>query len=213
MKDAYDAGQSELSKLEELLQSLLTGLSSNKNDEENAGGYLGQLAEAKARLAAAGTEAEQAKVKIGLAEKELKEKEPRAKKAEKDGEGLIKELAAKRTQLEKLRKQVESAGWDEQQEREMLESQAQHQSKMTELMEVSLSKSKVIYGLLTKHARNATCLNPVLHQLISRTLILKRTLTVLKSRVLLPTWSILTKKTLATLRLWKSALVESFITW
>ncbi|OXG15252.1 nuclear condensin complex protein [Cryptococcus neoformans Tu401-1] len=135
LKDAYDAGQTELSKLEELLQSLLTGLSSNQNDEENAGGYLGQLAEAKARLAAAGTEAEQAKVKIGLAEKELKEKEPRAKNAEKDGEGLVKELAAKRAQVEKLRKQVESAGWDEQQEREMLESQAEHQSKMTELME------------------------------------------------------------------------------
>lgn len=138
LKDAYDAGQTELSKLEELLQSLLTGLSSNQNDEENAGGYLGQLAEAKARLAAAGTEAEQAKVKIGLAEKELKEKEPRAKKAEKDGEGLVKELAAKRAQVEKLRKQVESADWDEQQEREMLESQAEHQSKMTELMEVSI---------------------------------------------------------------------------
>ncbi|WWD19905.1 hypothetical protein CI109_104374 [Kwoniella shandongensis] len=135
LKSAYDAGQAELAKLEELLSSLITGLSSNKNDDEGAGGYLGQLAEAKARLAAAGTEAEQAKVKIGLAEKELKEKEPRAKKAKKEGEGLIKELASKRAAVEKLKKQVESAGWDEGQESELMETQAKHQSRITELLE------------------------------------------------------------------------------
>ncbi|WVQ94975.1 hypothetical protein IAU59_002067 [Kwoniella sp. CBS 9459] len=135
LKEAYDAGQAELTKLEELLQSLITGLSSNKDDEENAGGYLGQLAEAKSRLAAAGTEAEQAKVKMGLAEKEIKEKEPRAKKAEKEGEGLLKELTSKRAAVEKLKKQVEGAGWDENMERELLETQAEHQLKITELME------------------------------------------------------------------------------
>ncbi|WWC72293.1 uncharacterized protein I206_106255 [Kwoniella pini CBS 10737] len=135
LKAAYDGGQTELNKLEELLQSLITGLSSNKEDDENAGGYMGQLAEAKAKLAAAGTEAEQAKVKMGLAEKEIKEKEPRAKKAEKEGEGLIKELAAKKALAEKLRKQVENADWDEGKERELLELQAEHQSKITELVE------------------------------------------------------------------------------
>ncbi|WVQ83720.1 hypothetical protein IAT38_005864 [Cryptococcus sp. DSM 104549] len=135
LKAAYDAGQSELSKLEELLQSLITGLSTNQNDDEGAGGYLGQLAEAKARLAAAGTEAEQAKVKIGLAEKELKEKEPRAKKAEKEGEGLIKELGTKRGLVEKLKKQVEGAGWDEAQEKEMVDSQNQSQARINELQE------------------------------------------------------------------------------
>ena len=87
LKTAYDAGVAELAKNEELLQTLLTGLSSSNADDKGAGGYLGQLAEAKARLASAGTEAEQAKVKIGLAEKEIKEKEPRAKKAEKEGGG------------------------------------------------------------------------------------------------------------------------------
>nr|ODN92186.1 nuclear condensin complex protein [Cryptococcus depauperatus CBS 7855] len=136
LKSAYDADQNELSKLEELLQSLITGLSTNQNgDEENAGGYLGQLAEAKARLTAAGTEAEQAKMKISLAEKELKEKEPRAKKAEKEGAGLIRELQDKKAQVEKLKAQVESAGWDETQEKQILGAQAEHQTKITELME------------------------------------------------------------------------------
>lgn len=98
---------------------------------------MGQLAEAKAKLAAAGTEAEQAKIKTGLAEKEIKEKEPRAKKAEKEGEGLVKELAAKRAEVEKLKKRVGSAGWDEGKERDLLERQASHSGKITELMEVS----------------------------------------------------------------------------
>ncbi|RSH91525.1 Structural maintenance of chromosomes protein 2 [Saitozyma podzolica] len=134
-KAAYDAGIAELAKTEELLQTLITGLSSNNADDENAGGYMGQLAEAKARLAAAGTEAEQAKVKMGLAEKEIKEKEPRAKKAEKEGEGALKELAGKRADVEKLRKKVEAAGWDEGKERDLLQKQATHSTAMAELME------------------------------------------------------------------------------
>ena len=99
---------------------------------------MGQLAEAKARLAAAGTEAEQAKVRITMAEKELKDKEPRAKKAEKEGEGLIKELATKRADAEKLRAKVQGAGWDEGKERELLEKQSSHSQQATALMDVSI---------------------------------------------------------------------------
>jgi structural maintenance of chromosome 2 len=138
LKAAYDAGAAGLAKSEELLQTLLTGLSSTANgDDEGAGGYLGQLAEAKAELAAAGTEAEQAKVKIGLAEREIKEKEPRAKKAEKEGEGLLKELASKRGEVEKLKQKVGGAGWDENKEKTLLEKQVDHSGKMTQLMDVS----------------------------------------------------------------------------
>jgi len=97
---------------------------------------MGQLAEAKARLAAAGTEAEQAKMKIGLAEKEIKEKEPRAKKAEKEGEGLIKEFTAKKADVEKLSKRIGGSDWDEAKERQLLGQQAEHSQKMNELLEV-----------------------------------------------------------------------------
>lgn len=134
LKSAYDSGAEELARTEELLQTLLTGVSSSK-DDEGAGGYMGALAEAKARLAAAGTEAEQAKVKIGLAEREIKDKEPRAKKAEKEGEGLIKELATKRAEVEQLRARVDGAGWDEDKERSLLERQAEHSQKIAQLSE------------------------------------------------------------------------------
>lgn len=135
LKAAYDAGAAELARTEELLQTLLTGVSSNNDDEGAAGGYMGALAEAKARQAAAGTEAEQAKVKMGHAERELKDKEPRAKKAEKEGEGLLKELAAKRAEVDALRGRVEAAGWDEDKERNLLERQAEHSQKIAQLSE------------------------------------------------------------------------------
>lgn len=104
---------------------------------------MGQIAEAKARSAAAGTEAEQAKVKIALAEKEIKEKEPRAKKAEKEGAGLIKELETKRTAVERLRQRVQTSGWDEAKEKELLEKQAEHSQRMNELFEVIIALSHI----------------------------------------------------------------------
>jgi len=42
-----------LSSAEELLQTLLTGLSSSGTGNSGGGGYMGQLADAKARLAQA----------------------------------------------------------------------------------------------------------------------------------------------------------------
>lgn len=80
---------------------------------------MGQLAEAKARLASAGTEAEQAKLKIEHGERELKEKEPRAKKAAKEGEGLGRELEQARKEMAELEKKVDGLGWDEQVEGEL----------------------------------------------------------------------------------------------
>ena len=95
-----DASAAELAKQEELLQTLITGLSSSSDDQQGAGGYMGQLADAKAQLSAVGTETEQARFKISMAEKEIKEKEPRAKKAEKEGEGSVRELEAKKKEVD-----------------------------------------------------------------------------------------------------------------
>lgn len=97
---------------------------------------MGQVAQAKAALAAAGTEAEQAKFKIGLAEKEIKEKEPRAKRAEKEGSGLVKELESKKGEVERLKKKVDGSGWDEGKEREGEERRRGAQERLVQLMEV-----------------------------------------------------------------------------
>ena len=140
VKAAHDAGVAELAKAEELLQSLITGLSSGNGDDDNAGGYMGQLAEAKARVSAAGTEIEQAKVKITAAEKEIKEKEPKAKKAEKEGESLLKELREKKAEVEKLQKKLEGGSWDEGREADLLQRQADQSGTMADLLEVSVAR-------------------------------------------------------------------------
>ncbi|CED83396.1 nuclear condensin complex protein [Phaffia rhodozyma] len=123
---------------ESLLQSLLTGLTaSNKNTDEatSSGGYMGQVAEAKARLATAGTEVEQAKVRIEHAEREVKEKEPRAKKAKVEGEGLVRELDRAREDMKKKKTILEGLEGDEEAERELMEKKMVVGDKMNVLLE------------------------------------------------------------------------------
>lgn len=137
-KQAYDGLVADLAKSEELLQTLVTGLSANsKEDGEAAGGYMGQLAEAKAGVAAAGTEAEQAKVKIGGLERDLKDKEPKAKKAAKDGEGLVKELAGLQSRLGQLQATLEGIHFDEAREADLRKQQAELTESISKLVEVS----------------------------------------------------------------------------
>lgn len=98
---------------------------------------MGQLAQAKQQLAAIGTETEHAKVRIGLAEKEIKEKEPRAKKAEKEGEGAIRDLGKKREEVERLRKRLEGMEWDEGREEGLEGRRREAGERLRELTEVS----------------------------------------------------------------------------
>jgi structural maintenance of chromosome 2 len=136
IKQEYDTSITEIAKAEELLQTLLTGLSANSNGEgEAAGGYMGQLAEAKARVAAAGTEAEQAKVTIGITEKELKEKEPRAKKASKDGEGGLQKLESEKKKLEQVNAKLAKLDWDEEKEQGLSQRRADLEEKIATLSE------------------------------------------------------------------------------
>lgn len=104
---------------------------------------MGQLAEAKATMAAAATEAEQAKMKIGLLEKELKDKEPRAKKASKEGEGLTKEYDAAKKKLEALQASMGKMDWDENREKELSSRQAELDERIAGLVEVCLSVGRV----------------------------------------------------------------------
>ncbi|TDL23473.1 condensin complex subunit SMC2 [Rickenella mellea] len=110
VKEKHTETQTTLNNAEELLQTLLTGLSSSSTT--TGGGYMGQLADAKARLAQAVAEEEQSRVKLGMAEKELKALEVRWKDVEREaGEGK-RNLEAMKRELENLRKKVEQSGWN-----------------------------------------------------------------------------------------------------
>lgn len=113
-KEKHSTAQAGLNSKEELLQTLLTGLSSSNT--ATGGGYMGQLADAKARLAQASAEEEQSRVKLGMSQKDLKTLEKRWKEVEKEAGDGKRNLEAKKKEVEQLRKKVESSGWSKEKE-------------------------------------------------------------------------------------------------
>ncbi|KNZ45405.1 hypothetical protein VP01_815g8 [Puccinia sorghi] len=113
LKAEFDNSTLELKKAEELLQTLVTGLTNDDSEGANAGGYMGQLANAKQQVADLGSEAEQARVKIAHLTKELKEKEPKAKKLEKEGGGAAFELQKAQAEKKQLEQMFEKIDWDD----------------------------------------------------------------------------------------------------
>jgi structural maintenance of chromosome 2 len=120
----------EVEKKEELLQTLQTGVASREGQES---GYQGQLQEARNRASAAATEQEQAKLKISHLEKQVKEDEPKAKKAKEQNSGLIKDLEALRSQAKKLESELTKLGFDEGRESDMYQQESHFQARIREL--------------------------------------------------------------------------------
>jgi structural maintenance of chromosome 2 len=118
VKDKHTTTQTALSNAEELLQTLLTGLSSSGTGNSGGGGYMGQLADAKARLAHASAEEEQSRVKLGMSEKELTTLEGKWKAVEKEAGDSKKLLEAMKEEVEKFRRKVAESGWSADKERE-----------------------------------------------------------------------------------------------
>ncbi|KAI0086823.1 condensin complex subunit SMC2 [Irpex rosettiformis] len=117
----HKALQDALNSSEELLQNLLTGLTS-KNSVQSGGGYMGQLADARARVAQAAAEEEQSRVKLASAEKDLKGLQTRWKEVEREANEGKKTLASMEGEVEKFRQRVRQCAWSEEQDRAMEES-------------------------------------------------------------------------------------------
>ena len=115
VKQKHDVTQTALSNSEELLQSLLTGLSSS-NTNNSGGGYMGQLADAKARLAQGAVEEEQNRMKLSMNEKELKATEVKRKELEKDAHQGQRNLANMKAQVNKIKQQLAACGWSVEQQ-------------------------------------------------------------------------------------------------
>jgi structural maintenance of chromosome 2 len=100
-----------------LLQSLLTGLSNNKdNKTTGGGGYLGQLATARQQAAQAAAEEKQSRVKLGMSENELKALEVRWKATEREAGDGRKKLETMRATVEGCRSKVAQCAWSEEKE-------------------------------------------------------------------------------------------------
>ncbi|KAJ3556856.1 hypothetical protein NM688_g1793 [Phlebia brevispora] len=109
--------QTELNSSEELLQTLLTGLSSS-NKGQSGGGYMGQIADARQRESQGKAEEAQNRQKLTMAERSLTEVQAKWKEVEREaGEGK-KRLERMRREVEQLRKDATASGWSEERERQ-----------------------------------------------------------------------------------------------
>ena len=120
-KADLDTQSKEVEQKEELLSTLQTGVASREGQES---GYQGQLQDARSRASAAGTEQEQAKLKITHLEKRIKEDEPRAKKAREQNADLINDLESLRKQAQKLEADVTILGFEPEREAQMQQQES-----------------------------------------------------------------------------------------
>lgn len=117
VKTSHDATQATLANSEELLQTLLTGVSTS-NTGNTGGGYLGQIAEAKGRLTQAAAEEEQNRLKLLMNEKELKALEAKWKGVEKDAHQGQQNLTRMKRELDQLKYQLAECGWSAEQQQQ-----------------------------------------------------------------------------------------------
>lgn len=115
VKNEHEELQQTLTKSEELLQTLLTGVTSSSSGN-TGGGYLGQISDARARLTQATTEEEQSRMKLGMSQNELKTLEAKWRDVERDAQDGRKRLDVISAEVEKLKKQVLDSGWSEEAE-------------------------------------------------------------------------------------------------
>ncbi|RMY62029.1 hypothetical protein D0865_00668 [Hortaea werneckii] len=134
----------EVDKKEELLQTLQTGISSNAGSD---GGYAGQLTAARDQASKAGTELEQAKLKISHLEARIKEDEPKAKNAEKENAGLLKDLEILRSQASKLEKELEKLGFEPGREEQQHAEKAQLEKRIRSLQGDAEALRRKVAGL------------------------------------------------------------------
>lgn len=120
----------EVEKKEELLQTLQTGVASKEGQES---GYQGQLQDARNRASAAATEQEQSKLKIAHLQKQIKEDEPKAKKAAQQNSGLLKELEALKSQAKKLEAELAKMGFEPGTESGLYQEETRLQSRIRDL--------------------------------------------------------------------------------
>lgn len=115
MKDKQTALQTGVNSSEELLQTLLTGLSSN-NSGNTGGGYMGKIADTQTQLATSQTEEQSNSNQLDRCGKELKALEADWKKVEREANDAKRNLEGMRANVDNLRRKFIETGWSAEQE-------------------------------------------------------------------------------------------------
>ncbi|KXS17946.1 structural maintenance of chromosome 2 [Gonapodya prolifera JEL478] len=128
----HEAKVENLRKLEELLQTLSTGLSAKEGHQN---GYMDQIAAAKSAATSAVTEVEQQKLRMKHLQKEVKELEPKARKAEKDNKKLVEGLESSRGAVATIAAEIDRMNFDPESEVDLLRRKTTQQDQINELQE------------------------------------------------------------------------------
>ncbi|KZT55562.1 condensin complex subunit SMC2 [Calocera cornea HHB12733] len=132
-KKKHDELAEKVSTNSELLQTLLTGLSTNK--ASTSSGYLGRLSQLRQQLATLSSSDQQGAAKQKMLQAELKTKEGKMKEGEKEGAEGKKALEKMTKEIEKLTKEVEKENWGEDREKELDERRRACRARVAELTE------------------------------------------------------------------------------
>ena len=179
IKEKHTALEAKLSSDEELLQTLLTGLSS-KGAKNQGGGYMGALADARARIAQGAAEEQQSKVKLGMSEKELAELEQRNRAFAKEAEASMKKIANIKAAVQALEAKVVNCGWSQEKDQDFERQLREAREQLKNLTEVCFCVISLISNLLNSfiwYTSNATASNPASGDSTSIMKILHPTLT------------------------------------
>lgn len=115
-KHDHDLAQQKYENAHDLHQTLMTGLTSSVDPNKSGGGYLGQIADAKARMVAASTEEQQSKNKLAMLGKELTAAQARYQKVEREANDGTKQVEKGRKEIQELEAKLKKTGWSEQKE-------------------------------------------------------------------------------------------------
>lgn len=114
LRSDYDKALDGLTKDEELLQTLTTGMSSANGKAANQGGYMGLISDARARDAQAASEIEQHKMKAEHLAREVVAKEKSLKTASKEQDAIQANLLRVEREEQALALQLQENGFDPQ---------------------------------------------------------------------------------------------------
>jgi structural maintenance of chromosome 2 len=162
VSSSHATAAAALAQNEELLQSLLTGLSSsNTNSNTSGGGYMGQLSAAKANLSRLSAEEEQLKNRLGMVKKEIATKEGEWKKVEAEARKVRSELKKEEKELEGLKKKLEGCKWNEEREKSWKSRKDELGRDISAGREVCLCSLRYFSKLM--HHRNSKRFSHILH--------------------------------------------------
>lgn len=133
VKASHDAENLKLASDEELLQTLLTGLSSNNTNAAGGGGYMGQLAAAQQRATRAAAEEEGNSKRLGAAQAELSTLEKKRKEGEKEADKGRKDLDKAKSDVAAIQRKIDKSGWNAELEKQADEKLAGLRNKIRTL--------------------------------------------------------------------------------